>query len=78
METLHFATIGKVVCVRNLDEAARVLGEKGAEFLWEPRDSKGGRIRVVFIRKDKQGQWMKKILAFGGGKDLAEQVKYIR
>jgi len=38
------------VCVRNLDEAARVLREKGAEFLWDPRDSKGGRIRVAFIR----------------------------
>jgi catechol 2,3-dioxygenase-like lactoylglutathione lyase family enzyme len=38
------------VCVRNLDEAAQVLREKGAEFLWEPRDSKGGRIRVAFIR----------------------------
>ncbi len=38
------------VRVRNLDEAARVLREKGAEFLWEPRDSKGGRIRVAFIR----------------------------
>jgi len=36
--------------VRNLDESARVLREKGAEFLWEPRDSKGGRIRVAFIR----------------------------
>jgi catechol 2,3-dioxygenase-like lactoylglutathione lyase family enzyme len=38
------------VSVRNLDEAAQVLREKGAEFLWEPRDSKGGRIRVAFIR----------------------------
>ena len=33
------------VRVRNLDEAARVLREKGAEFLWEPRDAKGGRKR---------------------------------
>ena len=38
------------VRVRNLDEVAQVLREKGAEFLWEPRDSKGGRIRVAFIR----------------------------
>ena len=36
--------------VKNLDETARILREKGAEFLWEPRDSKGGRIRVAFIR----------------------------
>jgi len=38
------------VRVKNLDEAARALKEKGAEFLWEPRDSRGGRIRVAFIR----------------------------
>jgi catechol 2,3-dioxygenase-like lactoylglutathione lyase family enzyme len=38
------------VRVRNLDEAAKTLKEKGAEFLWEPRDSKGGKIRVAFIR----------------------------
>ena len=38
------------VRVRNLDEAAQILKEKGAEFLCEPRDSRGGRIRVAFIR----------------------------
>jgi catechol 2,3-dioxygenase-like lactoylglutathione lyase family enzyme len=38
------------VRVKNLDETARILREKGAEFLWEPRDSKGGRIKVAFIR----------------------------
>jgi catechol 2,3-dioxygenase-like lactoylglutathione lyase family enzyme len=38
------------VRVKNLDETARVLREKGAEFLWEPRDSRGGKIRVAFIR----------------------------
>jgi len=36
--------------VKNLDETARILKEKGAEFLWDPADSKGGRIRVAFIR----------------------------
>jgi catechol 2,3-dioxygenase-like lactoylglutathione lyase family enzyme len=36
--------------VKNLDETAQILREKGAEFLWEPRDSKDGRIRVAFIR----------------------------
>jgi catechol 2,3-dioxygenase-like lactoylglutathione lyase family enzyme len=36
--------------VKNLDETAQILREKGAEFLWEPRDSKGGCIRVAFIR----------------------------
>jgi len=38
------------VRVGNLDDAALILKEKGAEFLWEPRDSKDGRIRVAFIR----------------------------
>jgi catechol 2,3-dioxygenase-like lactoylglutathione lyase family enzyme len=36
--------------VKNLDRAAQILKEKGVEFLWTPRDSKGGTIRVAFIR----------------------------
>jgi lactoylglutathione lyase len=40
------------VRVRNLDEVARALREKGAEFLMEPQEGSrgGGKIRIAFIR----------------------------
>ena len=39
------------VRVKNLDEAARLLREKEAEFLVEPRDgSRGKKSRIAFIR----------------------------
>lgn len=37
------------LCVKDLDEAARELRAKGAEFIWEPREVRGG-VRVAFIR----------------------------
>ncbi len=37
------------VQVKNLDEAARELKAKGAEFIWEPRDIRKG-VRAAFIR----------------------------
>jgi len=37
------------VRVDDLDKAARELRAKGAEFIWEPREMRGG-VRAAFIR----------------------------